>query len=145
MCMATYGHGGQVRYPHGGRLVTFGKPFVKGTSGFPAGRTKEQRARERALSDCILGLAGPGFEKYVIRLDDIATSGEPRDSIKAIEVLLVRAIGKPAETIVSVDDKAMTDAEYAAELKLIAHEVFDTMPLDEKSKLIDPAPSATIQ
>ena len=117
--------------------MTFGKPFVKGTSGFPAGRTKEQRARERALSDCILGLAGPGFEKYVIRLDDIATSGEPRDSIKAIEVLLTRAIGKPTETIVSVDDKAMTDAEYAAEVAVIAREHVAALTPEERERLID--------
>jgi len=84
-------------------------------------------------------LGGEDCELYVQRLHDIAmdVTGEPRDSIKAIECLLMRTIGKPTETIVSVEENAMTDEEYAAEVAAIAREHFAALSTEERQRLID--------
>lgn len=120
--------------------------FVKGQSGFPAGRTKEQRAKEKAFADCILGLAGPGFEKYARRLDEIAMNAESedRDSIRAIEVLLTRALGKPPEHVIHDEPNDLTDEEYQAELAAIAREHVAGLSPEEKMRLLSGG-SETVQ
>jgi hypothetical protein len=69
-------------------------PFEPGRSGNPGGRTREQRTRERLLSDAIREIGGKNGKLYVDRLHEIALHGEHRDSLKAIVVLLERAFGK---------------------------------------------------
>lgn len=133
--MATYGHGGLVWYPHAACHLTW-KP---GQTGNPGGRTAKQRRSEHRVADVIRKLGGEDCELYVQRLHDIAmdVTGEPRDSIKAIECLLMRTIGKPTETIVSVEENAMTDEEYAAEVAAIAREHFAALSTEERQRLID--------
>ena len=74
-------------------------PFQKNNRANPGGRTREQRRRETELSEAIGKLAGPGFERYLKRLDDIAMNGEDRDSIRALEILIERRHGRSPEFI----------------------------------------------
>jgi len=136
-------HGGQVRYPYvRGELMG----FAAGKSGNPGGRTKEQREREKALAAAIRGLGGENCQAYLARLHEIALGAEAKDSIKAIEVLLTRCIGKPTETIVTDDQAEITDEQYAEECAAIAREYLASLSPDDKLKLLaNTAPSATIQ
>jgi len=120
--------------------------FKPGKSGNPGGRTKEQRDRERALSDAIRGLAGPNCDAYVDRLHAIALKGEDKESIAAIKVLFDRAVGKLRESIDLTTQPEMTEEEYNAEIAVIVREALGSMTPEERAKLLaDPAPTATIQ
>lgn len=126
--------------------MAFGKPFERGRSGNPGGRTKEQREREKRLAEAILGLAGPNCESYAERLHEIAMGAiEPKDSIKAIEVLLVRAIGKPTEHLVVDDPTDLTPEQIDEEERLIAIERLQRMTPEEKQRLLAGALTETVQ
>lgn len=51
------------------------------------------------MSEAIGKLAGPGFERYLKRLDEIAIEGDHRDSIRALEILIERRFGRSTDYI----------------------------------------------
>lgn len=122
-----------------------GHRWAPGSSGNPGGRTTAQREREKRLAAAILGLAGDDCELYAKRLHDIAMGGEAKDSIKAIEVLLTRAIGKPTEHVIVDEQAELSDEEYAAELAAIAREHIAGLSGDEKLRLLSGATTETVQ
>lgn len=96
--------------------------FEKGKSGNPGGRTKEQRDRERSLSEAIRKLSGPNCEEYVERLHQIAQTGEDKDSIAAIKLLLERSHGRAPETVQIEGDVDPRVTALLDAMKLSPHE-----------------------
>lgn len=107
----------EVTKPHG--------PWVKGVSGNPGGRTKEQRAREMRHAECIRGLGGASGETYIQVLHDIAVdkSEDPKHRIASAKLLLERGYGK-APDVVQLEGGGVdpTMAAVVAAARMTPHE-----------------------
>lgn len=72
-------------------------PFVKGQSGNPGGRPKENAEVKRLARE--QGVAA------IAKLVALMASEDERISLAASQALLDRAFGKPAQTIIGDDDE----------------------------------------
>lgn len=109
--------------------------FKPGQSGNPGGRPKIAKIIEAATGKSVSDSSADVLKM----LYEAALKGD----VKAAELFLVRALGKPKET---VEISTFTDEEIAEEIEIIAREKLRSMPLEERLRLVaDPAPTDTIQ
>lgn len=122
-----------------------GVPFSKGVSGNPGGRPSIAKAVEAATGKSTSEVTAEMFKL----LYDAAHECDPRDKDEgaswrhAVTLILGYLVAKPKE-VVEVTSP-LTDEQYEEELRIIAREKIRAMAPEDRLRLLDPAPDATIQ
>ena len=116
-------------------------PFAPGNQH---GKNATGRPRVRdALSEAVRRKYPP--EKIIELVEELFAKAEDDATRRwAIQFVADRGYGKAKETVEVKTE--LTEQEYAEELAIIAREHLNSLPADERARLLeDPAPTDTIQ